>query len=230
MTSVTAIIDSRAPQKAIDTMRKYCNVFLFHSENSTYDAIACHPDVFLFQGIDSLIVAPNTPQNCIDLLQIKNCNYIFGESAIGSDLRNSTPYNCIETEKNLFHKVGFTDSQIVKTVVKPMVALPQAYTRCSMFALNENAFITSDKGIEKALLQNGFSCFYCDPQGIVLPPYNHGFIGGCMGMWDKRLFVIGSLNHLKDGNKMREFINAQNLELVELYDGQLYDGGGIFFL
>ena len=230
MTTVTAIIDSRAPQKAIENLRNYCDVFRLHSENITYDAIACHPDVFLFQGIDSLIVAPNIPQDCIDLLQSKNYNFIFGETAIGSDLVNSTPYNCIETEKNLFHKNGFTDSQILKSVLKPLIALPQAYTRCSLFALNNNTFITSDKGIEKTLLQNGFTCYYCNPQGIVLPPYSHGFIGGCMGMWEKRLFVIGSLNYIKDGDKMRDFIVAQNVELLELYDGPLYDGGGIFFL
>jgi hypothetical protein len=230
MNSVTAIIDARAPQKAIETLQQYCDVFLFRSENITYDAISCHPDIFLFQGKNKLIVAPNAPQDLIATLHHKGISFMYGNSEVGKELNNSTYYNCIETHSHLFHKQEFTDKVILESTKKKTINLPQAYTRCSMIALNEKAFITSDKGIEKVLLHNGFECFYVNPSTIRLPPYKHGFIGGCMGIFENRLFVIGSLESLENGDELRQFIQQQKLEIIELYNDNLYDGGGIFFL
>ena len=230
MTSVTAIVDARAPLKAIETLQQYCNVFQFQSSNSTYDAIACHPDIFLFQGTSNLVVAPNAPGDFIGLLKKKNINFVNGDSLVGEKLDNSTAYNCIETKTHFFHKQGFTDKVISELTNKHFVSLPQAYTRCSLMALNEKSFITSDRGIEKALVEEGFNCFFCDPSSIVLPPYKHGFIGGCLGLHSNNLFVLGSLKTLENYESLITFIQAQNLEIIELYDGPLYDGGGIFFV
>jgi len=230
MNSTIAIIDARAPQKAIKTLQQYCDVFLLRSENITYDAISCHPDIFIFQGKNELIIAPNTPEDLIATLHQKGVSFTFGNSEVGKELENSTYYNCIKTHSHIFHKQGFTDKVILESTKNNIINLPQAYTRCSMIALNEKAFITSDKGIEKVLMQNGFECFYVNPSTIHLPPYKHGFIGGCMGLWNNSLFIIGNLQTLENGNELRQFIQQQKLEIVELYNGNLYDGGGIFFL
>jgi len=99
-----------------------------------------------------------------------------------------------------------------------------------MFALNSNAFITSDRGIEKALVKQGFSCLYCSPGNIALPPYKHGFIGGCLGAYQQNLFVSGNLCTLPEGQQLRDFARRHGFSVTELHDGNLYDGGGIFFV
>jgi hypothetical protein len=164
------------------------------------------------------------------MLLDRNIAFTFGKLPIGKELDDSTSYNCIETESRFFHKLGFTDPNILNSISKLVVDLPQAYTRCSMFALNQNDFITSDKGIEKILVQQGFNCFYCKPTSILLPPYKHGFIGGCIGMVNNRLYITGSLSTLEDGNRLRNFIESRDIIIEELYNGNLYDAGGLFFL
>jgi hypothetical protein len=230
MISATAIIDCRAPRIAIEHLQNFANVFLFYSEDLSYDAIACHPDIFLFKGTDSLFVAPNAPKTVISLLIEQNVRFEYGVSLIGKELENSCYYNCVETKTHFFHKHSFTDTKLLHSLTKPFIHLPQAYTRCSLFALSENSFITSDKGIEKILLNEGFNCFYSNPSSILLPPYKNGFIGGCMGILDNRLFIIGSLDTLEKGADLRCIIENEGIEIVELYDGRLYDGGGIFFV
>ena len=230
MISTTAIIDCRTPHLAIEHLQNYASVFLFHSEELSYDAIACHPDIFLFQGTDSLFVAPNAPKELLSLLIEQNIRFEYGVSIIGKELENSCYYNCVETKTHFFHKQSFTDSKLLHAITKPFINLPQAYTRCSLFALTENAFITSDKGIVKKLLNEGFNCFYCNPSSILLPPYKNGFIGGCMGMFDNRLFITGSLDTIDNGANLRCFIENLHIEIVELYNGNLYDGGGILFV
>ena len=230
MNSITAIIDARAPQQAIENLQMHCDVFLFQSRNITYDAISGHPDIFLFQGTNALIVAPNAPQYFLHFLQSKRLSVTIGETPVGKELADSTAYNCIETKTHFFHKQGYTDKSILQNLNKPLIQLPQAYTRCSMFALNQQAFFTSDKGIESVLVREGFDCFYVNPSTIALPPYKHGFIGGCLGLWNNTLFVIGNLDTIENNTALRCFIQQQSIEIIELSDGSLYDGGGIFFV
>ena len=230
MNSTSAIIDARAPHEAIEKLREHGDVFLFRSYDVTYDAVSCHPDVFIFQSAQGLVVAPNTPPDCLEFLTGRGIIFLFGQSLVGNELGNTTQYNCIATRTHFFHKQGYTDEVVVGLNTRPLVSLPQAYTRCSMFAVDDRSFITSDKGIERVLVNHGFSCFYCDPSPIVLPPSRYGFIGGCMGMKDNILFVTGSLQSLDKGNELREFILRRGISIVELSNGKLYDGGGIFFV
>lgn len=226
-----AIIDSRAPKSAIKRLAHDFEVFEFYVPNITYEAISGHPDVFLFQYDNSFIVAPNAPRNLINFLMDKEIPFVFGDSNVGDELQNSTQYNCVQTSTHFFHKQGFTDAVVLhNSFDKQFVSLPQAYTRCSMFSFDNQSFITSDKGVERELLDYGFSCLYCNPDSILLPPYIHGFIGGCLGKFADTLYVIGNLRFLSNEEKIREFIASKQFTIVELYDGPLYDGGGIFFL
>lgn len=229
MNSATAIIDARAPRIAIAHLRTYCDVFMFESAGITYDAICGHPDVFLFQSSQELIIAPNTPRELIDYLRSNRKAFRFGSRSVGHTLRESTLYNSIATKTHLFHKSGYSDASITRNNLE-FVHVPQAYTRCSSIAIDNNSFITSDRGMEKALLRNSFNCLFCDPSSIILPPYSHGFIGGCMGMHQDKLFVIGALRHIKEASLFLNYVKQRGLSVVELYDGPLFDGGGIFFI
>jgi len=118
MNSATAIIDARAPRKAIENLQKHFEVFLFQSQEITYDAISCHPDIFIFQGKSKLIIAPNAPQDIIKHLNYTKTAFEFGNSNVGKELENSTFFNCIETNNHLFHKQGFTDEKILSVAKK----------------------------------------------------------------------------------------------------------------
>jgi len=225
MSTPIAIIDARSPRQAIETLSKRFTVVPFLSENSTYEAVAGHPDVFISQG-DTTVIAPNTPENILKQLP----QFQFGKTPVGSDLRQSTPYNCVVTETYIIHKQGFTDPKIIElNLNKTYISVPQAYTRCNLIEIAQNAFITSDKGILNTLTQYKLECLFVTPEGIQLPPYKYGFIGGCMGKFDDTIYINGSLSSHSEGDTIRSFILSHSLEIVELHDGNLYDGGGIFF-
>ena len=109
-----AIIDKRAPKEAIENLRKTYDVLEFSSNNKTYEEVSGHPDIFIFQGLNKYIIAPNSPQVLIEFFNKHNVNYEFGDKEVGTDLSNSTQYNCIVTSKLLLHKEGFTDNKILE--------------------------------------------------------------------------------------------------------------------
>ena len=225
-----AIIDSRAPKEAINYLSKSFDVCEFSSDGISYEEVSGHPDIFIFQDDEKLIVAPNSPAELINFLDLQNANYFFGKKEVGTSINNSTQYNCIATESLILHKKGYTDEAILESLQnKKLVELPQAYTRCSLTMINESNYITSDKGVEKSLLKEGLNVLRISPSSILLPGYPYGFFGGTNGIYNNTFYLIGSLKYHEQGEDIKKFLIKNKLEIVELYDGPLYDGGGIFF-
>jgi len=227
-----ALIDIRSPKEAKVKLQEQFTLVEFKSIDCTYDAISCHPDVFICQYQNTYIVAPNTPIEYIKALeQHKKNNVFFGYTTIGKNLENSSQYNCIITDKYIFHKLGFTDERILEEFNnRDFIHLPQSYTRCSMIVLPNGSCITSDRGIEKALTKANITNIYCSPENIKLPPYLHGFIGGCMGLHNNNLYILGNINTLCNSKELKLFLEQQNQNYIELHNEELYDGGGIFFI
>jgi len=224
-----AIIDKRAPQEARDHLKRHFDVFEFISNGITYDAVSGHPDIFIFRHSEhEYIVAPNTPVELLDFLRNHNVDITIGDNAVGYELHNTTQFNCVTTKQHIYHKKGFTDTAILrKNQDKTFVELPQAYTRCSMIS-DGNITITSDKGIAKVLDNLNITHTCISHNGIMLPPYPNGFAGGCCGIHQNTIYIIGSLKHHTDGDKLLSYLHTHGYSIEELYDGPLYDGGGIF--
>ena len=226
MSSPIAIIDARSPRQAIETLARRFTVIPFLSENCTYEAVAGHPDIFIMQG-DETILAPNTPVS----VQKKLHDFQIGDTTVGKELKDSTPYNCVITNKFIIHKHGFTDSAVLRyNAGKNFISVPQAYTRCNLMEIAKNTFITSDRGIYETLRKHNLECLPVSPKGIQLPPYQYGFIGGCMGKFGDTVYINGSLSTHSEGDKIRSFIQKHSLQIKELHQGKLYDGGGILFI
>ena len=63
-----------------------------------------------------------------------------------------------------------------------------------------------------------------------LQGFQHGFFGGVCGVFQNKLFVIGSLKYHLQHKEIYDFVNKFNFEIIELYDGPFFDGGSILFL
>ena len=226
-----AIIDKRTPREVKKNLEKYTDgIFEFSSEEITYNAISGHPDIFMFQDANELIIAPNTPKEFINFLDEKSVNYSFGNKPVGKSLDNSVLYNCLSTEKYFFRKENKPDTAIQKRYSKKqLINIPQSYTRCSMFTI-QNKIITSDKGIVKVLESNHMDYFYFDPSEITIKDHKNGFIGGTMGATDNNVFFLGNLLKHNDGKALHKFISTMGKEVICSGNDYLYDGGGIFFV
>lgn len=225
------VIDERIPPDAKNHLAKLGKVVEFATQNITYPAISGHPDIFLCQSPRSLICAPNLPEKYFTLFNQENIRFETGEKRVGTEFPDTVFYNCVASEDFLLHKKPFTDSQILaQNKHSEFIEIPQAYARCSLMALPSQIFITSDKGIENALKKRNLNVNYFSPEEIILPGMQHGFIGGALGLNSGKLFVIGNPDFHSWGSSFKALINQQGLELISLYDGPLFDGGGIFFL
>ena len=97
------IHDKRLPEQAIATLNKYGECLPFYAENSTYEAIAGHPDIFFFPMGKHIIVAPNTPEYCIDFLKKKGFSIQTGSAFVGKEKENSTCYNVVLSDNYIIH-------------------------------------------------------------------------------------------------------------------------------
>lgn len=225
------IHDKYLPKEAVATLHQYGECLPFYTENSTYEEIAGHPDIFFFPTRKYIIVAPNTPSQYIHFLKEKGFSLKTGNTVIGKEKENSTCYNVVLSDNYIIHNKKFTDISILENIKnKKFIHVNQAYTRCSLMPLKNDNFITSDRGIEKELSRYGLNCCYISPQEILLPGFSYGFIGGCMGICQDAVFIIGNLEYHVQGEELKKFLLSLNYDIVELYNGRLFDGGGLFFV
>lgn len=225
------IVDSRIPKEAKIELSSYGELMELHTEGITYPAISGHPDIFFCQGPDRLIVAPNLPEHFVRKLIRDSISFISGEFPVGAKYPQTSIYNAVATEKYIIHHFHQTDPVITRTFkdLTP-VHVDQGYCRCNLLALKDDHFITSDEGIHQVLEQSTINVLKVTTQGILLEGFSHGFFGGCCGIYEDKVFITGNLKRYEDGKKVEGFLMDLGYEVVELYDGPLIDGGGIFFI
>ena len=242
----TIIADSRMPEEAKKNLKKLGNVLFLNPTEITYNSISSHPDIFFFQKDDTLIYAPNAPKKIVKELKKRKIKLIEGEKEVGKKYPETVPYNAVGIGNLLIHNLKYTDPKILSSY-ENHIHVNQGYTRCNLLALNENAFITSDVGIfnvvnsqqttdnslypHESLVETygSTSILYIDPKQIKLEGQKNGFFPGCCGVWKNNLIVCGSTKYLKEKEELDKFLQDNNFNLIELYDGDLIDVGSVFF-
>jgi len=223
------IADQRIPEQAKNNFELYGNVLFMRPHEITYSAISAHPDIFFCTINNHLVVAPNLSEDIKNKLKKNKISYSVGKKPVGEKYPETAWYNSVVTANYVIGNTGFMDQHIKDLAgTKEIIHVNQGYTRCNLIPLKNDRYITSDKGIEKVLLKYGLEVLFVDPEGVLLPGLKNGFIGGTCGVWQNKIFFIGSLQHFPKGQKVRDFIH--DMEIVELYDGPLFDGGSLIFL
>lgn len=225
------IIDQKIPEQAKKELKKMGDLLELSTKEITYEAISGHPDIFFSKLGDKLIVAPNLPRKFFKILDESKISYQLGEGAVGENYPTSSKYNVVWNEQYLIHNFRNTEFVITRLCDDhDLIQVDQGYTRCNLISIAKDSYISSDKGISKVLGRYKLECFSVDPQSIELPGFKHGFFGGCCGLLNNKLYVLGSLKYLNEGVELRSFLESKGIEIVELYEGTLFDGGSILFV
>ncbi len=223
------LANKNIPAQALQELSSYGELILLQTEKITYPAISGHPDIFFCPIDDILVIAPNLPKAYHIKLTMLNINFAAGDKAIGTKYPETAIYNCVVTDRFLIGNTKIIDKRIIeKANGKEIIHVNQGYTRCNLLALPDERFITSDRGIERLLNEKELDVLYVNPEGIQLHNFEHGFIGGTAGVFKNQICFLGSLDHFLEGEKIREFLSAY--EIIELYDGPLFDAGSILFI
>jgi hypothetical protein len=224
------IVDRRIPEPALEKLAETGNLIPFPSEGIAYPSISGHPDIFICKTPQGIVVAPNAPSETIQRISNLGIALIQGEQDVGTVYPLSARYNAFVNASYYIHNTRHTDPAI-KHCCKSLICINvrQAYTRCNLTEAG-GIYITSDRSIEKVLLQHQLEVLYINPRQIILPGHDHGFFGGCTGIYGNTLYLIGSHKFFDQGNELKTKLTERGIGLVDLYHGPLYDGGSIIFL
>jgi len=225
------LCDKRLLSPAKVRLSKFGELVELSSELITYPAISGHPDVFCCSVGETLVVSPALPKEYSEIFNVNAIKWVYGAKSNGFNYPDSAFYNAVVTDNLLIHNLTITDPNILELAgIRKQIHVNQGYTRCNLLPLPGEKFITSDKGIYMVLTHEGFEVLYVNPDGILLEGFPNGFIGGVCGVLEKNVFIAGSLSFFPEGQKIIDFLSQNLLNIIELYDGPLFDGGSIIFI
>lgn len=164
--------------------------------------------------------------------KLSNKNIIYCKNKAGDRYPKNILLNFLYINNTLYGKLSAIDKNLlvycrnnnIKTV-----NVNQGYARCSTLVVNDNAAVTSDLSIKKALKNNGVEVLLISPGNIVLDGYDYGFIGGASGKIDENTVVFfGNVKNHPDYFKIKNFADKHNVSIKILCkENPLTDIGGV---
>ena len=229
--SVLIIINKILPEKAKKRLSEFGSLIEVDTKNIVDDYLSGHPDVFFTLINNRLIYSPSLPANIITQLETNGVRLTQGKSFLKNTYPECAAYNAVVTKDLIIHKTDITDIIIKENCsFHKFINVNQGMTRCSLIPITDNAFITSDKGIFRTLKSEGYDTLLVGTEGIILPGKSYGLFGGTCGVYGKDLFLTGKLKYFGSGRLVSDFCNKHSINIIELYDGPLFDGGSILFV
>lgn len=225
------LADKRLGAERLYALSEYDEVLPFETQGLVYEAVSGHPDLFVCPLPEAVVVAPNLPDRWADSLQrFTDRPIVRGALPVGDAYPASARYNLGFSEAVCVGGAQ-TDAvlaQAARKASRQWLTVKQGYVRCNLLWIGSD-FVTSDRGIEKALRAAGFEGLWVDPAPVLLPGFPYGFIGGCAGTDGRHVFWTGALKHLgpETAATLRALAEKKGLETVELSQGPLIDGGGL---
>ncbi len=215
--------------QALKKLSRLGEVIILHDQPGVYKSIASHPDIHFCQIGDVMITSPAFSSEF--MRRLSNLKVILGNTVPSGEYPATACYNALVVNNIFIHHLKATDPVILKYVesMHP-IHVNQAYTRCNLIGLDSQNFITSDHGIEKALLAEGKRVLFINLKQIILDHQLHGFFGGTCGVYDHVIYLNGSLDHLDEADEFIDFISNCGYHAVELNRGALADVGSILFV
>ncbi len=228
-----AFVDFRISSLEQSNLEKLgCDVIVCPPSFLLYKAICGHPDILLhFIDSKNIVLHRDIENN----FKAKLSDMGFITSLSKSSLCNNYPkdiiLNAVNTKDLFVHNLKYTDETLLNSISQKKISVNQGYTKCSTVILNDNLFITSDKTIYEALINEKKEVLLLPPGHISLPGLNYGFIGGTCGMFnDNTLVLYGNLNKYYYGELVLDFLYKNNISPIFLNNDTLIDRGSIFFL
>ncbi len=139
--------------------------------------------------------------------------------------------------KNLIGKINSIDDTVIdycKSAGYNLINVNQGYTACSCVKVSENAMITADNSIYKALINSEIDVLKIREKYITLSGAGEettGFIGGASALIDKNtLLFFGDITTHPDYTLIKNFCNSKGVKVNYIKDLELTDIGGTVLL
>lgn len=229
----TVIVDTRTPKCIQNKIRaKGINIIETPYCWDLYEAVAAHPDMLLHHiGGNEIIVAPNIYLQIKKKLEKLKLKVIKGNTVLKSTYPDNIAYNVGRIGKFAIHNFKYTDKKIMERLKEKKIELinvKQGYSKCSICIVNENAIITSDRGIAKKLQKYNIDLLLIRSGYIDLPGLNYGFIGGISGLVESnKMLFSGDIRKHPDFKNIKRFLRKHSMDFDTVKDEKLIDIGSI---
>ena len=228
-----AVVSSGMPTDALDTLRHIAaSVITLPPDPSLPAPVASHPDMLLFSIGNALVTHCTyyeTAQAQIDrILEYSGHRLVLTNCPRGNTYPMDIGLNTLLCGKYLFGRTDALAPEILALAdengITP-IHIRQGYAGCSGLVLGD-AIATADPSLTKAAAAHGIPVIPAPCAEIVLPGYDHGFFGGCGGVWRNMVFLCGTIHAARHP----DFFNSPLLRGKAIYflsAGSLFDCGGI---
>ena len=234
MKKTLALIDERISDACLHTLVSLgFSVIKLKKVEGLPSPIASHTDIVSFKMGDELFFSKKYIDSNFDILP-----EIIDKITPTSDIHGeSYPYDAIFNGlimgDRLFCKSDTFSKDIMQIAMAKgikIINVKQGYPACTTLKISENAAITADHGMATALNAEGISVLMIENGGVLLPPYEYGFIGGAASVYEDTVYFLGDINTHPHANMIIDFINLNKKRVISLSEEPLRDLGGIIFL
>lgn len=226
------IVDYKISEESIETLKEFgVNCIKSKKCNNVYSEISGHPDIqCIYLGNRELIIEPamfsSYKEEYIDI----GFDVIRGNTILSNKYPKDIAYNgCIIGDK-FVHNLKYTDEILLERIREKdlkLINVKQGYTKCNISIINENNIITSDRGIEKELSKY-LNVLFIENESNIKLENMQGFIGGATGLISNNIWCInGDINRLNNCNKVIDFLQLNNIQIVCLNNSDIIDIGSI---
>lgn len=220
------IIDSRMRKQEKECLSKFGELIEIPYQNTVYEEISSHPDIFFCKIDNKLFRAPNL-----------NINIgTPGNSTISIKYPNDVKYNICQIGKNIVHNFQYTDPKILEYIENQKlnnIHVNQGYSKCSICPTSSNSCITSDEGIYETLKSKNIDTLLIKDETINLLDKNgiktkmNGFIGGATAIINNNFILFGDIEKMKNKDKILDHIKKYDLELIDFKNLEINDYGSV---
>ena len=196
---------------------------LLPEEQEHADLLLCHP------GGDTVFLEPG--QRLLGAsLMARGFKVRYG-APLGGAYPGNVKYNFAVGADLVLGRLDAAEPALaayLKNSGKTPVHVRQGYAKCSLCFVTENAFITEDAAVARALVSHGQEALLISAGDVYLSEKHHGFFGGAAGLIAPDvLAVAGSLSAHRDGALIAAFLQAHGVRALELSGGKITDIGGM---
>ena len=211
-------------------------IFTLPAHNTLPKAISSHPDSLVFRGRDRIIVDNDYYLENIELFRSiaarrPELRIVTSLDGLGDKYPYDARLNAIVIGNKLFchlKSISRAITEYAEELGLELVDTKQGYPACSTLKIAENAVICADRGLSSTYRRQGIFVYEIEPGGILLPPYEYGFIGGACAVLGDRVCFFGELSEHPSHEIIGGALKEHSLLPVSIAHSVLKDiGGGI---
>ena len=239
-----AAVSSAAPEKERERLSAWADVIPLPPDPDLPEPVACHPDMILCEAAGTLFLSRRYAETWPALL--RELTEKTGLPAVLSDAPrspvhpadagcNAFVWEREEGEPLLVGRLDILFPEILRRAEEAgirAVHVRQGYAACSCLPL-PGALLTSDLGIVRALKPYSDKVFWVPADGILLPGYDGGFLGGASGVLNgedgSAVFFFGDPSCMEYDETLSRLLDRCGAGPVLLSSAPLTDRGGIRF-